>query len=109
MESEMHKKPWCRADRLGELVLDRRQRERVAAEGVVVLLFRDPEAVEIQGRMVDLSADGFRVVHRHRELRAGQEVTFHHSFGNGWARVVWNRVLGHHVESGLRILEIASG
>ena len=104
----MHKKAWCRAERLGELVLDRRQKERVPAEGEVVLFFEDPEAVEIQGRMVDLSADGFRVVHRHRELRAGQEVTFHHSFGIGLPQVVWNRVLGHHVESGLRILEIAS-
>ncbi len=105
----MHKQaPW-HAKSIGELVLDRRRKERLAAEGAVILFFEDPEPVAIQGHMVDLSADGFRVVHRHRELRAGQEVAFHHSFANGLARVVWNRVLGHCVESGLRILKIATG
>ena len=105
----MHKQaPW-HAESIGELVLDRRRKERLPAEGAVILFFEDPEPVQIQGRMVDLSADGFRVVHRHRELRAGQEVTFHHSLANGLARVVWNRVLGHRVESGLRILEIVTG
>lgn len=105
----MHKKAPSHAEQIGELVLDRRRKERLPAEGAVVLFFEDPEAVEIQGRIVDLSAEGFRVVHRHRELRAGQEVTFHHSFANGLARVVWNRVVGQRVESGLRILEIATG
>lgn len=104
----MHRKASRHVECLGEQVLERRRKERLPAEGLLVLFFGDPEAVEIQGRMVDLSADGFRFVHRHRELRAGQEVIFHHSFADGLARVVWNRVLGHHVESGLRILEIAT-
>ncbi len=85
-------------------VLERRRKERQAAEGEVVLFLEDPKPVWIRGRLVDVNATGFRAGHQYTTLRAGQLVTFRHAFAQGLARVVWNRVIGNLVESGFQIL-----
>ncbi len=85
-------------------VLERRGKERQAAEGEVVLFFEDPEPVEIGGRLIDLNTTGFRASHQYTALRGGQVVSFHHSFAQGFAQVVWNRIVGNLVESGFQIL-----
>ncbi len=97
-----------RAECRGAAVLERRRKERQAAEGEVVLFLEDPEPIEIQGRLVDVNATGFRAGHQYTALRAGQLVTFRHAFAQGFAQVVWNRVIGNLVESGFQILRTAN-
>ncbi len=93
-----------RAEGLETAAPERRRRERQAAKGEVVFFFEDPEPVEIGGRLIDLSTTGFRASHQYTALRAGQVVSFHHSFAQGFAQVVWNRVVGNVAESGFQIL-----
>ncbi len=93
------------AERPEKQVLDRRRRERTPTNGEVVLYFEDPEPVQICGRLIDLSPDGFRARHSHTALHAGQLVSFRHMRSLGSARVVWNCILGDRVESGFRILK----
>ncbi len=57
------------------------------------------------GSLVDYSRRGFRAVHPQTSLSAGQSVRFLHSFGEGRALVMWNRILERHVESGFLILD----
>ena len=83
---------------------ERRRKERRTAEGEVVLFFEDPVPVEIGGRLMDLNTTGFRASHQHAALRGGQVVSFQHSFAQGFAQVVWNRIVGNLVESGFQIL-----
>jgi len=73
-----------------------------------VLFLDDPEPAEIRGRLVDISAGGFRAAHGHAALLAGQKVKFQHPSGKGIARVMWNRVVENEVESGFRILRNAT-
>lgn len=94
-----------RTDLSASQALERRQKDRRTAEGEVVLLVEDPEPLEIRGQLVDVSASGFRAAHEHAALYAGQEVTFRHAFGAGSAQVVWTRILGQRVETGLRNLQ----
>lgn len=83
---------------------ERRHKERQAGEGEVVLFFEDPEPVEIGGRLMDLNTTGFRASHQYAALRGGQVVSFRHAFAQGFAQVVWNRIVGNLVESGFQIL-----
>lgn len=84
---------------------DRRREERQTASGEVSLLLEDPEPLLIQGRLSDWSANGFRAAHDRTSLCAGQEVRFRHATAQGRARVVWNRILAEHVESGFLVLD----
>jgi len=89
---------------VGEAVAQRRKEPRAPTVGEVRLWLGTFQPIEIRGRLVDVSSSGFRVVHHHAALCAGQEVRFSHIFA-GRARVAWNRVLPHQVESGFFILE----
>ncbi len=92
------------AKSVAPLTKERRRRERRPARGEVLLVVDSPALVEIRGSLLDVSLAGFRASHRYTALCAGQEVCFCHSLGQGWARVIWNRVLGDRVESGFLIV-----
>ncbi|MDX2266875.1 MAG: PilZ domain-containing protein [Bryobacter sp.] len=83
---------------------ERRQAVRYRAAGSVTL--RQPEEApqSFEGRLLDISASGFRVVHDNNQLRSGQECEFALPGSSGRARVVWNRITPTHVESGFLIL-----
>ena len=85
-------------------VPERRRTQRTRLNGEVVLHFDDPDPIEVRGRLVDFSSEGFRAVHHHKALHTGQQVAFCHSIAQGSARVVWTRVLGDRVETGFLIL-----
>ena len=84
---------------------ERRRETRNPARGEVSLFLDDPKPLEIRGRLFDCSDHGFRAAHDRTALCAGQEVRFRHARANGRARVVWNRILAEHVESGFLILD----
>ncbi len=83
---------------------ERRREPRWAASGEVWLWPEGSEGLEIRGRLVDLSAHGFRVAHTCRTLKTGARVRFRHAGGQGVACVVWNRIVVEGVESGFLLL-----
>jgi hypothetical protein len=84
-------------------VCEKRREVRRAADGAVHVSYSDPHAQEIQGRLLDVSASGFRMAHGCASLSAGQLVEFSHSDVNGRARVIWTRVVGERVETGFLV------
>ncbi len=77
---------------------------RTPARGTVRIRLEDQRAVEILGRLMDISASGFRAVHDHAALIKWQEVYFEHAKASGKARVVWNCVRPESVEIGFLIV-----
>lgn len=88
----------------GRLLAERRKKERKPAEGEVRFFLDKPAAIEVRGRLVDVSGEAFRVAHRYTALCAGQKVRFRHPTARGTARVIWNRILNGEVETGFLIL-----
>jgi|ERR1700719_1775448 len=85
---------------------ERRAEERYAASGAITLTFDDPVHRVLQGDLLDYSKSGFRATHDHRALHTGDVVEFQHPFARGTARVIWNRILDVHVESGFLVLQV---
>jgi hypothetical protein len=85
-------------------VRENRREQRRAVEGPVRVWFQNPQRLEIEGRLMDLSSAGFRMVHDYAPLSAGQIVEFSHTESAGSARVIWNRISGAHVETGFLVL-----
>ena len=83
---------------------EKRSEIRQPAEGPVSVRFADPQPLEIQGELVDVSPSGFRMAHANHSLQSGQMVEFSHSFAVGVARVMWNRIMDQRVETGFRIV-----
>jgi PilZ domain len=83
---------------------EKRREPRLPAHGKVSVHFSNPQRVEIQGELVDVSASGFRMSHEHQSLVAGQMVEFSHPTAAGEARVMWNRIVNRHVETGLLVV-----
>jgi hypothetical protein len=83
---------------------ENRREPRRSAEGAVRVWFQDPQRLEIQGRLVDLSSSGFRMAHEFEGLPAGQVVEFSHPEAAGRARVIWNRIANARVETGFLVL-----
>ena len=83
---------------------EKRTETREPAEGPVLVHYSNPQPMEILGQLVDVSASGFRMAHANQALQAGQLVGFSHSFAIGTARVMWNRIMDHRVETGFRIV-----
>jgi hypothetical protein len=81
-----------------------RKEPRRPVEGEVRVRFENPQRREIQGRLVDLSASGFRMAHEYAALEAGQIVEFSHIEARGRARVVWNRIADARVETGFVVV-----
>jgi hypothetical protein len=83
---------------------EKRGEVRQPAEGPVLVSFSDPQRMEILGDLMDLSPSGFRMAHANQSLQSGQLVEFSHSLAVGVARVMWNRIMDHRVETGFRIV-----
>lgn len=84
--------------------IERRREPRYAATGEVRLYFADPLPLEVLGRMLDISNSGFRAAHGFPGFQTGQSLHFRHDTAQGIARVMWNRILPEHVETGFLIL-----
>ena len=83
---------------------DRRVEERFSVEASVELRFEDPISRTIEGSLMDYSKNGFRANHQFFSLHAGQLIEFRHLFGEGRARVMWNRISPEGVETGFLVL-----
>jgi hypothetical protein len=81
-------------------VAEQRRETRRQGRGNVLVRSESPGSRDIQGRLVDVSASGFRMAHDCAGLTAGQYVAFAHVEAKGRARVVWTRILDDSVESG---------
>jgi hypothetical protein len=81
-------------------VAEQRRETRRRGHGSVLVRSESPGSRDIQGRLVDVSASGFRMAHDCAALTAGQYVAFAHVEAKGRARVVWTRILDDSVESG---------
>jgi hypothetical protein len=81
-------------------VAEQRRETRRPGQGSVLVRSESPGSRNIQGRLVDVSASGFRMAHNCSALTAGQYVAFAHVEASGRARVVWTRILDDSVESG---------
>jgi len=84
---------------------EKRREPRREASGTVHVRFSDPNPVEIEGRLMDVSPGGFRMSHHFTSLAAGQIVEFAHIEARGRARVMWNRILAERVETGFLVLQ----
>ena len=84
---------------------EQRREPRRAAAGVVVVRFGQP-AKEVRGRLVNVSTSGFRFTHDCANLETGQTVEFSHPEAHGKARVIWNRIAGTGVETGLFLIQV---
>lgn len=83
---------------------ENRKEPRRQADGAVRIWFSNPERFEVEGRLVDVSASGFRMSHEYQPLQAGQTVEFAHIETAGRAKVIWNRIVGARVETGFVLL-----
>lgn len=83
---------------------EKRREIRQFAEGPVLVRFADPQPLEVQGQLMDVSLSGFRMAHANPSLHSGQVVEFSHSFAAGAARVMWNRIMDQRVETGFLIV-----
>lgn len=82
---------------------EKRREQRRRASGMVRVRCAGPRGKEIEGRLIDLSASGFRMAHADASLEAGQVVEFSHQEAAGRARVMWNRIVERSVETGFLI------
>ncbi len=85
---------------------EKRREARRPASGNVRVKFTDPEPLEIDGKLMDVSISGFRMAHDFVSLRSGQVVEFTHIEATGRARVMWNRILADGVETGFLVVLI---
>jgi hypothetical protein len=85
-------------------IREKRRESRYQADGAVRVEFMNPRMTRIQGRLIDVSANGFRMAHDEKSLATGQVVEFSHSEASGRARVMWNRILDKSVESGFLVI-----
>lgn len=83
---------------------EKRREIRQPAEGPVLVNFSNPQPIEVLGELVDVSPSGFRMAHANQSLPSGQLVGFSHASAIGTARVMWNRIMDHRVETGFRIV-----
>lgn len=83
---------------------DRRLAVRVAQTGRVKLKVDGPVRSEVEGELIEASAQGFRLSHASRELVPGVVVEYAGAHGSGKARVVWTHVLAGSCVSGLMVL-----
>jgi len=83
---------------------EQRREPRRPAGGMVHLSIGNP-ALEVVGRLLDVSDSGFRMEHSYMPLGAGQVVEFRHSHAVGRARVVWNRIQADRAETGFLLVK----
>src|SRR5436309_2594676 len=85
---------------------DKRREVRRPGKGRVLVQWSNPRAQEVEGKLVDVSANGFRMAHSCSALTAGQVVAYAHVEGRGRARVVWTRIESGAVESGFVVADL---
>jgi len=83
---------------------EQRREPRRQATGAIQIRFHNPEPIEFEGSLFDLSPTGFRAIHGCGSLPSGAVVEFQHPGSSGEARVMWNRYQGDHIESGFLVL-----
>jgi hypothetical protein len=83
---------------------EQRREPRRTAHGTVMVRIGEPKPFVVQGRLVDVSTHGFRMAHECSLLESGQVVEFSHGYAVGQARVVWNRIFEHRVETGFLLV-----
>lgn len=84
---------------------DHRGEQREPVEGAISLMLAGIGASEVRGRLVDHSANGFRMEHSFAGLSCGQMVQCRFDDSSPkTARVVWTRIHGERVESGFFVL-----
>ena len=86
---------------------ERRTDERRLAEGEAVVVPTDFGMCPREGRLQDVSRQGFRMTYPTPPLFSGQEVHFLLPEAEGLARVIWTRVVNGQAESGFLILRLA--
>jgi hypothetical protein len=86
-------------------VAEKRREARHPGSGSVLVRSETPGSRDIQGKLVDVSASGFRMAHECAALTAGQYVEFAHVEAKGRARVVWTRIVAQTVESGFVVAD----
>jgi hypothetical protein len=91
-------------DRTQENPANRRREPRRAASGKVQLRFETERPNEVEVDLLDVSASGFRAMHRHGLLPLGANAAFRHPEAAGTARVVWNWMHAEHVETGFVVI-----
>ena len=82
---------------------EKRREARRAASGTVRVKFTNPEPLEIDGKLMDVSVSGFRMAHDFVSLHSGQVVEFAHLEATGRAKVMWNRIMAGGVETGFLV------
>ena len=80
---------------------EHRHESRVVCNGQVRL---SVGAQDIFVELMDVSNNGFRVLHSHPELQPGREVRFQHRFFVGQAEVVWTQLVAGRLQSGFRVV-----
>jgi hypothetical protein len=93
-----------RAQERAQEGLEKRREQRRKTSGSVSVRFNDSHAREIEGRLIDVSASGFRMAHELTSLTTGQVVEFSHGEASGQARVMWNRIIEDSVETGFLVI-----
>jgi ribosomal protein L35AE/L33A len=88
----------------GRQIREKRREARHQADGAVRVEFSNPQPMKIEGRLMDVSASGFRIAHSYAALATGQVVEFSHSEASGHARVMWNRIMDKSVETGFLVI-----
>jgi len=83
---------------------EHRREPRHPAQGAVRIWWADPQPVQVEGRLIDVSENGFRMAHQYFALRAGQPVEFAHAIAKGKARTVWTRITEEGVQSGFVVV-----
>ncbi|MSV35851.1 MAG: hypothetical protein EXQ47_09670 [Bryobacterales bacterium] len=87
---------------------DQRQEPRRPGKGNVVVRWSNPRAQQVEGRLMDVSDNSFRMSHECSSLTAGQFVEFAHFESKGRAQVVWTRINARAVESGFVVAKYDS-
>ena len=86
-------------------IAEQRKEKRESAAGEVRLALDDAGSPEFVGHLLDCSKSGFRASHTHTGLSTGQRVRFRDAARQGFALVMWNRILPDYLESGFLILD----
>jgi hypothetical protein len=106
MNQRMRKSSSAKNGSGAQAIVEQRREPRRPAHGAVQIR-RAQAPEEIVGRLVDVSAHGFRAAHSCTTLHSGEIVEFSHRHNEGKARVMWTRVVSAGapgVESGFMVL-----
>lgn len=104
---DKHRLSVLEAKALREIIdgIERRRERRTQARDQVYLVVGHPRPQLVAGTLVDLSSSGFRAVHSHMRLAAGDSVQYFQTSSSGTAVAIWSRISDGLVETGFQILD----